>query len=84
MSKKYRVPKDIWTSDKPDYYQINQHQDLLDLFQNGLLNHTELRGFYKGVIMKYLIRFNKKHEAQSDLNKLVMYAKRLRDLYQGS
>lgn len=78
MKNKFKTPKDIFTSDKPNYYKINDYQDLLDLFTNGLLTKSELRGFYKGVIIKYLVRFNKKGQAQADLNKLVMYTKKLR------
>lgn len=75
----YKVHRDIFTSTKPNYYQVNKHQDLFDLFKNGLLTNEEYRGFLKGCLYKYTFRGSKKNQLQADRNKAVIYAKELRD-----
>lgn len=63
---------------KPDYYREGS-KDLLQRFEEGLLTRKETIGFYKGNIMKYLIRFEQKNgiedliKAQTYLNRLIEF-----------
>lgn len=60
---------------KPDYYKSNG-KDLLDRFEEGLLTEDEVRGFYKGNIIKYTVRYKDKNGIE-DLNKAKTYIERL-------
>lgn len=60
---------------EPDYYQ-NNGKDLLDRFEEGLLTKDEVRGFYKGNIIKYTVRYKDKNGIE-DLNKIQTYIERL-------
>lgn len=60
---------------KPSYYSSNGH-DLFDRFETGLLTSDEVRGFYKGNVIKYLIRYQNKNGVE-DLNKAATYLDRL-------
>lgn len=60
---------------EPDYYQ-NNGKDLLDRFEEGLLTEDEVRGFYKGNVIKYTVRYKDKNGIE-DLNKIQTYSERL-------
>lgn len=60
---------------KPDYYKSNG-KDLLDRFEEGLLTKDEVRGFYKGNIIKYTVRYKNKNGIE-DLLKVKTYTQRL-------
>lgn len=60
---------------EPDYYK-NNGKDLLDRFEEGLLTEDEVRGFYKGNIIKYTVRYKNKNGIE-DLLKVKTYTQRL-------
>lgn len=60
----------------PDYYQGSDGKDLFDRFESGLLSPDEVRGFYKGNIIKYVTRYQGKHGVE-DLQKAGVYLSRL-------
>ncbi|MCH5463215.1 DUF3310 domain-containing protein [Lactobacillus sp. LC28-10] len=61
---------------KPDYYASNG-EDLFDRFEKGLLpDPNQVRGFYKGNVIKYLTRYQDKNGIE-DLEKAETYLDRL-------
>lgn len=61
---------------KPDYYKINDGEDLFDLFEKGLMTVEQVRGFYIGNNYKYMKRYRMKNGIQ-DLKKAHEYEERL-------
>lgn len=61
---------------KPDYYTNGDGIDLFTAIEMGLMSIEEVRGFYKGNIMKYTIRYKKKNGIK-DLNKVNTYLQEL-------
>ena len=57
---------------EPEYYSKDGLSPLT-AFQMGLISHDEYIGFIKGNIIKYIIRCDKKGQAESDLNKAKDY-----------
>lgn len=62
---------------KPKYYRGEDGKDLFDRFEEGLLSKDEVRGFYKGNIVKYVARYQGKNGLQ-DLDKAGTYLHRLK------
>lgn len=62
---------------KPKYYRGEDGKDLFDRFEEGLLSKDEVRGFYKGNIVKYVARYQGKNGLQ-DLDKAGAYLHRLK------
>lgn len=62
---------------RPQHY----HEGGIDVFAYGKANFTkeEMRGFFKGNIIKYITRFNKKN-GEEDLLKAEEYLKQLIEL----
>lgn len=60
----------------PEYYQGSDGKDLFDRFEEGLLSPDEIRGFYKGNIIKYVTRYQGKNGFE-DLQKAGVYLSRL-------
>lgn len=60
----------------PEYYKGQDGKDLFDRFEEGLLSPDEVRGFYKGNIIKYVTRYGDKNGTE-DLKKAGIYLKRL-------
>lgn len=60
---------------KPSYYS-NNGKDLLDRFEGGLMTAEQVRGFYKGNIIKYVTRYQDKNGTE-DLQKARTYLDRL-------
>ena len=65
---------------RPNYYKTESGKDLFDFFREGLMSKSDRRGFYKGCILKYLQRYPYKGQRNTDLDKLVTYAERLKEL----
>lgn len=61
---------------KPDYYKGKDGKDLFDRFEEGLLSDDQVRGFYQGNIIKYVIRYKDKNGTE-DLEKAKTYLERL-------
>lgn len=61
---------------RPNYYKGKDGKDLFDRFEEGLLSKDEVRGFYKGNIIKYVTRYQGKNGSE-DLDKAITYIKRL-------
>lgn len=61
---------------KPNYYMNNDGKDLFDLFEEGMLTEDQVRGFYLGNQIKYLVRYRKKNGLE-DLKKQHTYSERL-------
>lgn len=57
---------------------LHYHEGGIDVFKYGKANFTkeEMRGFFKGNIIKYITRFNKKNGVE-DLRKAEEYLKEL-------
>lgn len=62
---------------KPDYYKGQDGKDLFDRFEDGLLTVDEVRGFYKGNVIKYVTRYQDKNGIE-DLEKAQTYLERLK------
>ena len=60
---------------KPSYYS-NNGKDLFDRFEGGLMTAEQVRGFYKGNIIKYVTRYQDKNGTE-DLQKARTYLDRL-------
>lgn len=60
---------------EPSYYKQGG-KDLFDRFEDGLMTPDEIRGFYKGNIIKYLTRYREKNGAE-DLQKADTYLSEL-------
>lgn len=69
-----------FTAARPKHY----HHGGIDVFKYGEANFTyeEMRGFYKGNIIKYVTRFNMKNGLE-DLEKAETYLRALYDLERG-
>lgn len=70
-------PKNEFNPIRPAHY----HEGGIDVFAYGKANFTkeEMRGFYKGNIIKYITRYNKKNGVE-DLRKAEEYLKQLMEL----
>lgn len=66
---------------KPNYYAGQDGKDLFNRFEDGLLTHDEVVGFYKGNVIKYVTRFEQKNGVE-DLDKAITYLERLKKLYE--
>jgi hypothetical protein len=51
--------------------------DVIEACEKGLLSEEELRGFMKGNIIKYIVRYDKKGTPIEDLHKTKDYIERL-------
>lgn len=60
---------------RPSYYK-SKGGDLFSFYEEGLLTEEETRGFYKGNVIKYLIRYQGKNGLQ-DLDKASTYLSQL-------
>ena len=58
--------------EEPEYYNSNGLSPI-GAFQRGLISQEELIGFYKGNIIKYVVRAGKKDDAVEDLLKAKSY-----------
>lgn len=58
--------------DEPEYYNSNGLSPI-GAFKRGLISRDELIGFYKGNIIKYVVRAGKKESAVEDLLKAKSY-----------
>jgi hypothetical protein len=65
---------------EPDYYNENGLSPI-GAFKQGLLSQEELIGFYKGNIIKYVIRAGKKDSAIKDLKKAKDYINFYMDIF---
>lgn len=65
---------------EPDYYAGNGLSPI-GAFQRGLISQEELIGFYKGNIIKYVVRAGKKESAVEDLLKAKSYINFYLDLF---
>lgn len=59
------------TEVKPIYY-VGGTTDLFEKFEMGLITEDEVRGFYKGNVIKYLTRYQNKNGIE-DLEKAQTY-----------
>lgn len=64
--------------EQPEYYTRNGASPI-DCFRNGLLSDEETRGFFKGNIIKYIVRCGEKEDNPciDDLNKAKDYLNKL-------
>lgn len=60
---------------QPLWYKLSGGKDLLDILEL-LLSPEEMRGFYKGNVIKYVIRYQLKNKKE-DLEKAITYLERL-------
>lgn len=61
---------------RPNYYKDKNGKDLFDKFEDGELEPSEVPGFYKGNVLKYIKRFRFKNGVE-DLKKARVYLDRL-------
>lgn len=66
--------------EEPEYYNSNGLSPI-GAFQRGLISQEELIGFYKGNIIKYVVRAGKKESAVEDLLKAKSYINFYLDLF---
>lgn len=66
--------------EEPEYYN-NNGLSPIGAFQRGLISEDELIGFYKGNIIKYVVRAGKKGSALEDLLKAKSYINFYMDLF---
>lgn len=64
------------SSTRPDYYCGSDGKDLFDRFEAGMMSRNEVIGFYKGNIIKYVVRHEGKNGIE-DLSKARTYVERL-------
>lgn len=69
------VFKDIHNDGTPNHYSVNGFSPI-EAFDNGLISRTELRGFIKGNIIKYVTRYEFKNGVD-DLFKALDYLEML-------
>lgn len=62
--------------DHPQRYTGEDGKDLIDRFEEGLINEEQTRGFLKGNVLKYLVRYEDKG-GMDDLLKANEYLRRL-------
>lgn len=67
---------------EPDYY-VNDGLSPIGAFKQGLISMTELIGFYKANVIKYVVRFQSKGNPAQDLHKARDYIDFLLDIYEG-
>ncbi|MFT8905214.1 MULTISPECIES: DUF3310 domain-containing protein [Liquorilactobacillus] len=68
---------------KPDYYRGLDGKDLFDRFEAGMMSRDEVVGFYKGNIIKYVVRHEGKNGVE-DLGKAKTYVERLTEFEKGN
>jgi hypothetical protein len=61
----------------PPHYQLNNGRQSLE-FIEATLTPEQFEGFLRGNALKYLIRYDRKGQSASDLNKATDYTQRLR------
>lgn len=66
--------------EEPEYYNSNGLSPI-GAFKRGLISQEELIGFYKGNIIKYVVRAGKKESAVEDLLKAKSYINFYLDLF---
>ena len=66
--------------EEPEYYNSNGLSPI-GAFKRGLISKEELIGFYKGNIIKYVVRAGKKESAVEDLSKAKSYINFYLDLF---
>lgn len=66
----------------PKYYSENNRITPIQAFDKGLLDKIELKGFLKGNVIKYIVRYDKKN-GQEDLLKAKHYIEMLIQLNKG-
>ena len=66
--------------EEPEYYNSNGLSPI-GAFKRGLISQEELIGFYKGNIIKYVVRAGKKGSALEDLLKAKSYINFYMDLF---
>ena len=64
---------------EPEYYNSNGLSPV-NAFKLGLISKEEYTGFIKGNIIKYVVRFDKKGQAKSDIDKAISYLELLKEL----
>ncbi len=64
---------------EPKYYNVNGLSPV-NAFKLGLMSKEEYKGFIKGNIIKYVVRFDKKGQAKSDIDKAISYLELLKEL----
>lgn len=62
--------------DHPQRYTGEDGKDLIDRFEEGLINEEQTRGFLKGNVLRYLVRYEDKG-GMDDLLKANEYLRRL-------
>lgn len=62
--------------DHPQRYTGEDGKDLIDRFEEGLIPEEQVRGFLKGNVLKYLVRYEDKN-GMDDLIKANEYLRRL-------
>ena len=62
--------------DHPQRYTSEDGKDLIDRFEEGLISEEQARGFLKGNVLKYLVRYEDKG-GMDDLLKANEYVIRL-------
>ncbi|MFT8407931.1 DUF3310 domain-containing protein [Liquorilactobacillus satsumensis] len=67
---------------RPDYYHGADGKDLFDRFEAGMMSRDEVVGFYKGNIIKYVVRHEGKNGVE-DLGKAKIYIERLAEFEKG-
>ena len=73
---------DTKIKDEP-YYYANDGLSPIGAFKQGLISMTELIGFYKANVIKYVVRFQSKGNPAQDLHKARDYIDFLLDIYEG-
>ena len=68
--------------DEPNYYTMDGLSPI-GAFKKGLISTSELVGFCKGNVIKYICRFQSKGSAVEDLRKAKDYINFLLDIYEG-
>ncbi|MBT9670459.1 DUF3310 domain-containing protein [Secundilactobacillus kimchicus] len=63
---------------RPAYYKGQDGKDLFERFEEGLMTPEETIGFYKGCVIKYLVREDNKN-GKKDLDKAATYLNLLED-----
>lgn len=74
--KKEKMTEETTDYDHPQRYTGEDGKDLIDRFEEGLINEEQTRGFLKGNVLKYLVRYEDKG-GMDDLLKANEYLRRL-------
>lgn len=69
--------------DHPQRYTGEDGKDLIDRFEEGLIPEEQVRGFLKGNVLKYVVRYEDKG-GMDDLIKANEYLRRLIEFEDGA